>query len=97
MFPNLVGRFTSLWKNFMGPEEDMVNHPGLRTKDGGACFAPTYFERLGQNSIKSNCCYSTSMTHQHPRSLIGPTAAGKVYEDVEMDKNLTLRKRVLEV
>jgi hypothetical protein len=37
------------------------------------------------------------MTHQHPRSLVGPTAGGKVYDDTELDENIKLRKRVLEV
>ena len=97
MFPELVDRFLTLRHDFMGPKEDMESHPGMCTKNGGAHFAPTYFETLGQKSVKSNRCYSTSMTHQRPRSLVGPTAAGKAYEDIELDENLTLRKRVLEV
>ena len=97
MFPELVERFLTLRSHFMGPLEDMENHPGLRSKNGGTRFAPTYFETLGQNSVKTNRCYSTSMTHQRPRSLVGPTAGGKAYDDIEMNENLKLRKRVLEV
>ena len=97
MFPQLVDDFLQLRDDFMGRKEDMENHPGLFTKDGGTRFVPTYFETLGQNSVRSNRCYSTSMTHQRPRSLVGPTAGGKAYDDVELDENLTLRKRVLEV
>lgn len=96
MFPELIGRFLHLREDFMGPIEDMTNYPGMCTKDGGAQFTPTYFETLGQNSVKSNRCYSTSMTHQRPRSLVGPTAGTKVY-NVDLDENLSLRKRVLEV
>jgi len=97
MFPDLVEDFLCLRNDFMGPKEEMENHPGLFTKDGGTRFIPTYFERLGQNSVKSNRCYSTSMTHQRPRSLVGPTAGSKAYDDVDLDENLMLRKRVLEV
>ena len=97
MFPHLIDDFLRLRNDFMGPKEEMESHPGLFTKDGGTRFIPTYFERLGQNSVKSNRCYSTSMTHQRPRSLVGPTAGSKAYDDVELDENLKLRKRVLEV
>ena len=83
----------------MGPKEAMTNHPGMTNNGGKSFFAPTYFETLGQNSVKTNRCYSASMTHQRPRSLIGPTAGGKAYDNQNsgMDENLTLRKRVLEV
>lgn len=97
MFPELVDEFLRLRDDFMGSKEEMENHPGMFTKDGGTSFIPTYFERLGQNSVKSNRCYSTSMTHQRPRSLVGPTAGSKAHDDVTLDENLTLRKRVLEV
>ena len=97
MFPDLVERFLCLRRDFLGPTEAMVNHPGLSNNDGKSYYAPTYFETLGQNSVKSNRCYSASMTHQCPRSLVGPMAGGKVYDEEEMDKNTTLRKRVLEV
>lgn len=97
MFPHLVPRFIRLHEDFMGPKEAMTNHPGMTNNGGKSYFAPTYFETLGQNSVKANRCYSASMTHQYPRSLVGPTAGSKVYEDSEMDENTTLRKRVLEV
>ena len=97
MFPHLIEDFLRLRNDFMGPKEEMENHPGFFTKDGGTRFIPTHFERLGQKSVKSNRCYSTSMTHQRPRSLVGPTAGSKAYDDVELDENVMLRKRVLEV
>jgi hypothetical protein len=97
MFSHLVPKFLRLREDFMGPKEAMTNHPGMTNNGGKSHFAPTYFETLGQNSVKANRCYSASMTHQHPRSLVGPTAGGKVYEDGEMHENITLRKRVLEV
>ena len=97
MFPHLIDPFLSLRKDFMGPKEAMMDHPGMTNNEGKSYFAPTYFETLGQNSVKANRCYSAGMTHQHPRSLVGPTAGGKVYEDAELDENLMLRKRVLEV
>lgn len=97
MFPQLVPDFIRLRDDFMGSKEAMTDHPGMTNNAGKSYYAPTYFETLGQNSVKANRCYSASMTHQHPRSLVGPTAGGKVYEDVEMDENTELRKRVLEV
>ena len=97
MFPQLVPDFIRLRDDFMGSKEAMTDHPGMTNNAGKSYYAPTYFETLGQNSVKANRCYSASMTHQHPRALVGPTAGGKVYEDVEMDENTKLRKRVLEV
>jgi hypothetical protein len=97
MFPHLVDPFLCLRNDFMGPKEVMSDHPGMTNDEGKSYFAPTHFETLGQNSTKTNRCYSTDMTHQHPRSLVRPTAGTKAYEDSEMDENLTLRKRVLEV
>jgi hypothetical protein len=97
MFTHLVPTFIRLRDDFMGPKEAMTNQPSMTNNGGESYFTPTYFETLGQNSVKANRCYSAGMTHQYPRSLVGPTAGGKVYEDGEMDENITLRKRVLEV
>ncbi|KAJ3502997.1 hypothetical protein NLJ89_g8631 [Agrocybe chaxingu] len=46
----------------------------------------TYFQRLGQVGVKDSSCYSLTLTHQHPRSLVGPTAGGKRYGD-QMSEN----------
>ena len=42
MFPHLVDDFIRLRSDFMGPKEEMANHPGLFTKDGGTRFIQTY-------------------------------------------------------
>ena len=99
MFPHLVHRFNDLRGDIMGPKEAMINHPGMTNDNGKTYFTPTYFETLGQNSVKENRCYSASMTHQRPCSLVGPTASNKVFvdQDSEMDENVALRKRILEV
>ena len=97
MFPHLVEPFLTLRTDFMGPKEAMMAHPDTTNNRGKSYFVPTFFETLGQNSVKANRCYSAGMTHQHPRSLVGPTAGSKVYGESEMDENLRLRKRILEV
>jgi len=88
---------------FLGPSDKMTtgapindpNNPGRLT--GG-----TAFERCGQHPVKeSGRCYSLAMTHQRQRALVGPTAAGKHYVDIEGDDdralNLEIRGKVTKV
>ncbi len=68
----------------------------------GHLIGGTAFERCGQHPVKeSGRCYSLTMTHQRQRALIGPTASGKHYEDIEGDNNhmlnLEIRGKVTEV
>ena len=94
--PEMIDDMLDLQTDVLGPE-DFVADPMTNDK-GTTTFPPTYFETLGQNSIKSSRCYSVSMTHQRPRALVGPTAGGKVYEDDQrLMKNTLLRKRIIEV
>ena len=92
---DLVNKLLQLREDVLGPE-----HFALRANpmshDGKFFFQPTLFETLGANSVKKSRCYSTSMTHQHPRALVGPTAGVKVYSE-GMKDNEILRKRVVEV
>ena len=63
----------------------------------------TTFERCGQRAVKETArCYSLTMTHQRQRALVGPTASGKFYSNVEDDNkeyslNLEIRGKVTEV
>lgn len=63
----------------------------------------TTFERCGQRAVKeTGRCYSLTMTHQRQRALVGPTASGKFYSNVEDDNeeyslNLEIRGKVTEV
>jgi hypothetical protein len=94
--PELIDDMLQLQADVLGPEDFVADR--MSNDKGKTTFAPTYFETLGQTSIKSSRCYSVSMTHQRPRALVGPTAGGKVYEDDErLMKNTQLRKRIIEV
>ncbi|KAJ3508347.1 hypothetical protein NLJ89_g5806 [Agrocybe chaxingu] len=56
----------------------------------------TYFESLGQAGVKGGRCFSLTMTQQHPRSLVGPAAGGKVYDDdVRSAENERLRSAMI--
>ena len=100
MFPKqLIEALIALHEDVLGPEDF---DPELMTHDKKTYFSPTCFETLGQNSIKSSRCYSITMTHQHPRGLVGPTAGGKVYDEEEeknkrFAENVQLRQRTIEV
>jgi hypothetical protein len=92
----LIDDILELQTEVLGPEDFVADR--MSNDKGKSSFAPTYFETLGQTSIKSSRCYSVSMTHQRPRGLVGPTAGGKVYkEDELLTKNIQLRKRIVEV
>lgn len=93
--PEMVEEMLELREDVLG-SEDFIADP-MSNDNGKTQFAPTYFETLGQNSIKSSRCYSLTMTHQRPRGIVGPTAGGKVYEDEGLMENIELRKRIIEV
>ena len=93
----LISELLKLREDLLGSEEFTNKTEDISRNGGKTCFPPTYFETLGQKNIKNSRCYSTTMTHQHPRSLVGPTAGGKVYNSGEMKENEKLRKRVVKV
>lgn len=76
--------------------EEFAQSVGPMSHNGKTFFMPTKFENLGPKSIKESRCYSTSMTHQHPRALVGPTAGVKVFGE-GMQENEIIRKQVIEV
>jgi len=88
---------------FLGPAEKMTS--GAPTNDPnkpGHLTGGTAFERCGQRPVKeSGRCYSLTLTHQHQRALVGLTAAGKHYDDIERDDdralNLEIRGNVTKV
>ena len=93
----LVSSLIDLREDFLGSEQFAEEAADISVNNKKTFFPPTYFETLGQKNIKTSRCYSTTMTHQHPRSLVGPTAGGKVYNNGDMQENEKLRKRVVEV
>ena len=64
---------------FLGPPEEMTSTEAMLDPDNpGRLIRGTAFERCGQNPVKGyGCCYFLTMTHQHQRALVGPTAANK--------------------
>ena len=64
---------------FLGPPEEMLStEPKQDPNNQNHLIGRTAFECCGQNPVNdSGCCYSLTMTHQHQRSLVGPTAAIK--------------------
>ena len=88
---------------FLGPAEDITpSQPISDPNNPGCLIGGTAFERCGQHPVKeSGRCYSLSMTHQHQRALVGPTALGKVYGDLNNDDgyppNLVIRQQVTKV
>jgi hypothetical protein len=88
---------------FLGPPEEMSPmepKPNPNKPDG--LIGGTAFERCGQNPVKgSGRCYSLSMTHQHQRALVGPTAANKRYETLQDENpeslNLEIRRKITRV
>jgi len=88
--------------SLLGPSDKMtagapVNDP----QNPGHLIGGTAFERCGQNPVKgSGRCYSLTMTHQRQWALVGLTAGGKHYEDIEGDDrtlNLEIREKVIKV
>lgn len=55
----------------------------------------TALERTGIQGIKGTRCYTNTLSHQHPRDVIGITVSAKIYgEMTEMQK---IRKRMAAV
>ena len=67
---------------FLGsPEEMSLSEPITDLNKPGCLTGGTAFEQCGQRPVKgSGRCYSLTMTHQHQRALVGPTAALKQVE-----------------
>lgn len=91
----LIKDLLELREDMLGSEEFAAKVERM-THNGTTDFTPTLFETLRPTSVKNSRCYSTSMTHQHPRALVGPTTGVKVYGE-SMKANEKLRKRVVEV
>lgn len=88
---------------FLGPPEEMSStEPKQDPNNSNRLIGGTAFERCGQNPVNdSGRCYSLTMTHQHQRALVGPTAAIKRYEGFKDDKseslNLEIRGKITRV
>jgi len=67
---------------FLGPPEEMIlSEPIADPNKPGCLTRGTAFKQCGQHPVKgSGCCYSLMMTHQHQRTLVGPTVALKQIE-----------------
>ena len=92
----MIDKYLELREDVLGSEEFMTTAEPISYNSGVSSFKPTYFETLGQKPIKGARCYSTGMTHQHPRAMVGPSAGGKVYDD-KLTENGQLRQRVVQV
>jgi len=78
----------------LGKSEDMTrNLP--ENNDKGKYVGGVAIEHTGVKGVKGARCYLTTCTHQHSRSLVGPTAQGKLYnneEESEWTEDLTAQK-----
>ena len=88
---------------FLGPAKDMTSSEPIADPNNSGCLiGGTAFERCGQRPVKdSGRCYSLTMTHQRQRSLVGPTASGKYYGDLDeadgYSQNLEIRGKITKV
>jgi len=88
---------------FLGPPKEMTStEPMPDPNNPGCLIGGTAFEHCGQNPVKgSGRCYSLTMTHQHQRALVGPTAVIKWYKHIEDDDsgdlNLEIRGKITQV
>jgi hypothetical protein len=93
-YPEDIDKLSTARDKMLGPESEMtLDEP---TTKNGKMVGGTYFERLGQIGVKNTRCYSLSLTHQHPRGVVGPTAAGKVYDGALNDHG-KIRKEIVSV
>jgi hypothetical protein len=75
-----------------GPQELMTSSKPINI-DGKLCGG-THFERLGSVGKNNSRCYSLTLTQQHPRGVVGPTAGGKIYNG-ELNENGIIRKKII--
>ena len=66
--------------DLFGNPEEMTDEPPEKDSNG-ELKGGTKFERSGIKGIKGARCYSTTLTHQHSRALVGVTASAKTYEN----------------
>ena len=94
VYPDDIDKLSAARDKMLGPESEMTLEKPII--ENGNLVGGTYFERLGQVGVKNTRCYSLSITHQHPRGVVGPTAAGKVYEGSLSDHG-KIRKEIVSV
>lgn len=98
-----LGHLDIVRDQFLGPAGDMTSSPPVPDPDNpGKLRGGTAFERCGQHAVKeSGRCYSLTMTHQRQRALVGPTASGKFFDNLEdtdeYSLNLEIRGKVTKV
>ena len=94
MFPENISSLTETRDALLGPQEFMTSSKPINVN--GELCGGTHFERLGPIGIKNSRCFSLTLTHQHPRGVVGPNAGGKVYNG-ELNEHGIIRKRIISV
>lgn len=76
-------------------EEDSIT-PECPVMVDGRLVGGTALERSGIQGIKDTRCYTNTLSHQHPRDVVGITASAKIY-DGKMSEMQKMRKRMAAV
>jgi hypothetical protein len=86
--------FGAVRDGLLGDATFMTPGPPILVND--KLVGGTALERTGIQGIKGTRCYTNTLSHQHPRDLIGITASAKIYNGhmTEMQK---IRKRMAAV
>jgi hypothetical protein len=90
----MLVEFAAVRDDLLGDEDSVT--PERPVLVDGVLVGGTALERSGIQGIKDTRCYTNTLSHQHPRDLVGITASAKIYDGklTEMQKT---RKRMAAV
>lgn len=86
--------FAAVRDGLLGDENLMTPGPPVLVND--KLVGGTALERTGIQGIKGSRCYTNTLSHQHPRDVIGITASAKIYNG-QMTEMQKIRKRMAAV
>jgi hypothetical protein len=86
--------FAAVRDGLLGDEDSVT--PERPVLVDGVLVGGTALERSGIQGIKDTRCYTNTLSHQHPRDVVGITASAKIYDGKMTDMQKT-RKRMAAV
>lgn len=87
--PQAIEELERVRDNILGSPEDMTLEKPTANSEG-ILVGGSHFERLGQDGVKNTRCVSLTMSHQHAKNRVGPTAGSKMYNS-ELSENEIIR------
>jgi hypothetical protein len=90
----MMEEFAAVRDGILGDANLMTPGPPVIVND--KLVGGTALERTGIQGIKGTRCYTNTLSHQHPRDVIGITASAKIYNG-EMTEMQKIRKRMAAV